>query len=373
MEKLAKAKSGLILDQPFFASLLLSMPMIQDNSVPTMATDGDSIRYNSTWVDSLSVGEVTFVLAHEVLHCVFQHCLRIGEKNPDRWNQATDYIINELLTKEKIGVMPKGGLLDSALVAQGEGTAEGVYRLLPDLQKDQAKTGERGGALDSLSQPSQDESVISQKESEMRVKVIQAKNAAKMVGKLSSGLDRLIKDVTRTETDWRSVLRRFLSDRAKLDLSYSKPKRRFLADDIYLPSLTGEKLGAIAIAIDCSGSINETQLAEFESEVQAVLQDAQPSEVRVIYFDSEVLRSETFTQDDNIKLCPIGGGGTAFSPVISALEASEVLPIACIFLTDLLCDDFGPVPSFPVLWASTCRRHGAVPFGEVTYLKERKK
>lgn len=383
---IAKAKAGLVLDQPFFASLLLSMPIMEDNSVPTMATDGDSILYNADWTKSLSLSEITFVLAHETLHCVFQHMCRRGDRTPNRWNQAADYVINDVLVKEKIGIMPKGGLLDSRLVAKGDGTAEGVYRLLPE-SSEKKNSGDDGGALDDVrdagSHPKLDDNgnpipgsgnskpdpaTIAQKESEIRVKVIQAKNAAKMQGKLSAGLERLIDGLVKTRTDWKSVLRRFITEKAKTDFSFARPKRRFLADDINLPSLNGERLGVIAIAVDCSGSIDRDQLNRFSAEINAILEDTAPTEVRVIYFDAEVLKVESFNEAP-INLNPLGGGGTNFSPIFTEINNWEVLPVACVVLTDLCCNDYGPAPEFPVLWASTDLDDGA-EFGEVIKIGE---
>jgi len=366
---IAKAKAGLIIDSPFFASLILSMPVVEstDPDVSTAATNGLGIEYNAEYVASLQLPEVTFLLAHETAHCAFEHCLTIGDKNPNRWNSATDYVINDILVREKIGVMPKGGLLDAALVAKGNGHAEGVYKLLPK-ETENKKPGSKGGAMDSLKKGAKDAADQKQKSAEMKVKVLQAKNAAKMMGKLSAGLEKLVSEVTRTETPWREVLRRFFTERAKLDFSFARPKRRFLADDIYLPSLIGEKLGRIAVLVDCSGSaFDDITLKTFSGEINGIREDAGPSETMVIYFDTQVLRTETFGPDDTFKLNPIGGGGTAYSPIFAALEKLDEKPIACVVLTDLCCSDFGPVPSFPVLWAST--RRGSAPFGEITYLK----
>lgn len=367
---LAKARAGLILDQPFFASILLGLPLVEDSTVKTFATDGDSIFFNPQWLETLALPEVTFVLAHETLHCVFQHMHRREGRNANRWNIAADYCINDVLVKEKIGVMPKGGLYDPQLVIQGKGTAEGVYKLLPDSTEKQG-AGSDGGAMDECRDAGKDPAETKAKEAEMRVKIAQARNAAKMQGKLSAGLDRLVKEMTRVDSNWKEVLRRFFTERAKNDLSYSRPKRRFLADDLYLPSLVGERLGVVAVGVDCSGSVDANMLNLFTREIQGIFQDGAPLAIHVLYFDSKVLKTETFGPDDTLTVKPCGGGGTAFSPVFKALEAMDVKPVACVMLTDLCCSDFGPVPSFPVLWASTDRK-GTAPFGEVMYISERK-
>lgn len=371
---ISKAKASLIVDQPFFASILLPMPISEDNSQPTMATDGESIRYNSDWVKGLSLAEIIFVLAHETLHCVFDHMGRRNDRTPNRWNQAADYIINDVLTKERIGVMPKGGLLNSKLCQDGGNTAEGVYKLLPE-SAEQKGAGQKGGALDHVHDAGSnqganavDESTRAQKSAEIRVRVIQAKNAAKMQGKMSAGLERLVNDLVKTRTDWRTILRRFLSERAKVDFSFARPKRRFLAEDFYLPSLSGEKLGKIAIAVDCSGSVDDDLLAIFGAEIRMICEDVAPSEIKVIYFDSDVLGVETFAEGETVTLKPKGGGGTAFSPIFEEIESWSELPIAVVVLTDLCCNDFGNAPSMPVLWAS----YGlaAAPFGEIIKIEE---
>ena len=389
---IAKARAGLIVDQPFFASLLLPMPIGETDQVETFATDGESIVYNPKWAETLTSQEITFVLAHETLHCVFDHMGRREARTHNRWNQAADYIINDILTKEKIGVMPKGGLLDSNLVLRGNGTAEGVYKLLPaSSEKNQA--GKPGGALDkvldagskSLKVDSKtgkvsvspgapvDAATKAEKSADMKVKVIQATNAARMCGKLSAGMERLVSELVKPVIDWRDVLRRFVSDRAKVDYSFSKPKRRFLGEDLYLPSLTGEKMGVLAVAVDCSGSVDVKLLNKFSAEVNAIREDVHPSRIDVVYFDSKVLRAETFESDAQVELKPCGGGGTAFSPVFEYINAMPDQPIACVFLTDLECNDFGPPPAYPVLWAVLEGKRPAIdsaPFGEILKVAE---
>ena len=364
MESLTKAKAALILDNPFFASILFSMPIVQDESVKTLATNGEEIRYNRQFLEGLTHGETVFALAHETLHCVFNHMYRRGNRDHARWNQAADYVINDLLKKERVGTVIKGALLDSALVQAGNGTAEGVYSLLPEVPpENQPQPGESGGSLDDCEDGAGDEAERAEKEAEMKVKVIQAANAAKMAGKLSQGLARLVSEIAKPKIDWREVLRRFLSEKAKDGLSFAKPNRRFLADDMILPSLNGEKAGGFVIAVDCSGSIDEKTISAFAAEIRSILEDTRPQSVYVIYFDSKVTHVDSFQADESPEIKAHGGGGTAFSPVFREIEARNLEPSACVFLTDLCCSDFGPAPGYPVLWAST--HEGTAPFGEI--------
>jgi predicted metal-dependent peptidase len=366
--KIAKAKVQLIQTQPFFASLLLSMPMLANESIETMQVDGDKIEFNTAFAESLSLPETVFLLAHETMHCVFQHMHNLNGRDAEKWSIAGDYLINELLTIENIGAMPKGGLFNSELVKRGGNTTQGIYDLIPDSDKGK-KLGSNGAPLDNVKAPGNgDPAKVSESEAKMKVKVIQAANAAKMQGKLSAGIARLVAENTRTKTDWKANLRRFFSEKCKTDWSYAKPKRRFLADDISLPGLTGEKLGSIVIAVDCSGSVNEKLLNSFGAEIRAILEDCQPAQTHVIYFDSKVLKTDTYAVDDSVSLKPIGGGGTAFSPIWAAIEAQDINCTACVVLTDLVCYDFGDCPAYPVLWASTAR--DSAPFGEVLKIEE---
>jgi predicted metal-dependent peptidase len=374
---LAQTKAAMVYDHPFFASIILGIPFKEDTTIETAATNGLEIRFNPQWFNALTLPQAVFLLAHEVMHIVFQHCLDIGDKEPERWNTATDLVINGLLTKGAVGVMPSGGLLDNALVLQGGGTAEGVYRILPVKPKGQdgkPQTGSGGQKpLDSLHAPTQDAAELSKIKAETKIKVAQARDAAKQAGKLSSDLERLVKDLLKSDVDWRTVLHRFFSVRAKTSYSYAKPKRRSLSEDTYLPGLVGEKLGRVVIAIDCSGSVGDAELKLFSAEVLGLIEDCKPSSTEIIYFDSEILKTVVFEADDSVKIEPIGGGGTKFSPIFTHVNSGELEPACLVVITDLQCEDFGPEPSYPVLWASTHSRSKPVPFGEVTLIKAGKK
>lgn len=364
---LTKAKAQLVIDQPFFASLLLGMPMEEEKRIKTIATNGEKIFYNPEFMDTLTLPETVFVLAHEVMHCVFLHFLRKGSRNHNKWNIAGDYIINNVLHQEKVGIMPSMALHNPNLVTQGKETTEGVYDLLPD-SAEQNSPGEPGGSLDDcMDGTTGDAAETASKEAEMRVKVVQAQNAAKMHGKLSAGLERLVKSWVQPSVDWRFVLRRFITERAKTDLSYARPKRRWLGEDICLPSLSGEQIGAIVIPVDCSGSVSPDILNKFASEIKGIIEDVSPRMVHVIYFDSEVLRQDDFTPEETFEVHAIGGGGTAFSPIFKQIEDKGLEPVCCVVLTDLQCSDFGNAPNYPVLWATTDAT--AAPWGEVIKLK----
>ena len=361
---LAKARTALVLEHPFIGNVALNLPYIVDYGVKTAATNGKNIRYNPHFVDSLNDEERKFVVAHECLHPMLEHTYRRNGRNHKRWNQAADYVINKLLDDEKIGKMPQGGLLDNNIHQAGGGSTDGIYNILPEPDDD-GNNG-HGDPLDDCNDGGDTPAEQAQQEAEWKVRVAQAAQAAKMMGKMSAGLERLVGEILKPKVDWRDVLRKFLEKCKSDQRSWSKFNRRFLAQGIYLPSVSGESLGEIAFAVDCSGSITQDVIDQFAAEIRSAKEDGNPTKIHVVYFDSEVSHYECYGKDDDLDIKPHGGGGTAFSPVFEYFAEHDINPVACVFLTDLCCNDFGEQPAYPVLWVST--DEGTAPFGEVVLM-----
>ena len=362
---LAKARTALVLEHPFIGNVALNMPFVPDHSIRTAMTNGKEIRYNPRFMDSMGDEERKFVVAHECFHPMLEHNFRRGERQHKRWNKAGDYVINQLLTDEGIGKMPQFGLLNPQLYKAGNGSTDGIYNLLPD-EPDDGSGGDGTEAMDDCADGGGSPAEQAQQAAEWKVRVAQAAQAAKMMGKMSAGLERLVGEVLAPKVDWRDVLRKFVEKCRSDQRSFARPNRRFLSQGLYLPSISGEALGEIAIAVDCSGSIDDRILAQFAGEINAIKEDGNPSCIHVVYFDSEVSHYEKYERDDTLNIRAHGGGGTAFSPVFEYFAEHDIDPVACIFLTDLCCDDFGDVPSYPVLWVST--DEGTAPFGEVVLM-----
>ena len=367
-KRISKAKTALILEHPFIGSVALNMPMSIDNSVPTAATNGKRVLFNEEFCNGLSDEELKFLVAHECMHPMLEHNFRRGERDAYKWNQAADYVINKLLTDEGIGKMPEQGLLDDTIYKNGGGTSDGIFNLLPDTPEDGQGNGGSGQPLDSCEDGQGSPAEVSQQQAEWKVKVAQAAQSAKMMGKMSAGLERLVDEILKPKVDWRDVLQRFVVKCRSDQRSWARPNRRFLSQGLYLPSVSGESLGEIAFAVDCSGSIGQDEINQFASEITTVWQDQRPTKVHVIYFDSEVSHYDEFGQEDEPVVKPHGGGGTAFSPVFRYMADKGIEPVACIFLTDLCCDDFGDAPDYPVLWVST--HADKAPFGEVVMMED---
>jgi predicted metal-dependent peptidase len=358
-KRIIKARTALVLEHPFIGSIALNLPFKFDDNIPTAATNGKNIKYNPRFVESLTDEELKFLVAHECFHPMLEHNFRRGGRSPRRWNQAGDYVINQLLTDDSIGKMPKDGLLNPQLHQAGNGTPDGIYNLLPE-------DDEGGDPMDDCEDGDGSPAEKEQQAAEWKVKVAQAAQAAKMMGKMSAGLERLVAEVLQPKVDWRDVWYRFFQ-RCKDDTrSYARPNRRFLAQGMYLPSASGETLGEVLFAIDCSGSINQQTIDQFAAEIRITKDDFNPMAIHLVYFDSEVSHYERFGRDDDLHVEPHGGGGTDFAPVFEFIKERQIEPIAIVFLTDLCCNSFGEQPDCPVLWVST--DEGTAPFGEVVVM-----
>lgn len=172
--KYTEARAALLLNQPFFASLMLDMMDVRMGEYPeifppgapqTMATNGKTIWIKDTFVENSTINESVFGLCHEIGHAMWKHMSRgklyqdMGFEgkpfNPLIWNFAGDYIINDMLVKAEIGKMPKGCLLDSKY--QYTMLVDDVYRkLLEENECPQCggtgQDGDGGGSGDQQSQ-----------------------------------------------------------------------------------------------------------------------------------------------------------------------------------------------------------------------------
>lgn len=361
--RLAKAKTSLILEHPFVGTIALNMPFILDDSVSTAATNGKWVKFNPGFIDDKTDEQLKFLVAHECFHPMFEHNYRRQGRNPGKWNRACDYVINHHLVAEGIGKFIEGGCLDPNLFSAGKGTSDGIYNLLPDEDDNGGGNGPGGEAYDDCQDADGSPAEVAQAAAEMKVQVAQAAQAAKMMGKMSANMQRLVDEVLQPKVNWADVLWRFMQ-KCKNDVrTYARPSRIFAAQGLYLPSITGESMGEMAFCVDCSGSVTPQQINQAAAEVTKVFEHYRPRKLHVIYFDSVVSHADVYEPGDVLDIKPHGGGGTAFSPVFQYMVDNEIDPVACVFLTDLYCSDFGPEPDYPVLWVSD----GAdrAPFGEV--------
>lgn len=346
---LTRARAALILDQPFFGTLALRLRLIERTDIPTMAVDGKRMFYNPSFVLKQDMSVLKAAVAHEVSHCVFDHCRRVATRNRRKWNAAGDYVINDMLKKSGF-VLGDGWLIDPAFAGM---TADHVYTLLPDGEDGPSAFDEvlPGGGEDG-------EGHISEADAEMQrmdwvVATVQAAEAAKAVGKLPGELQRFVTNMTQPKVDWRTQLRNLITEKSKDDYSWQHPNRRFIAYGMVLPGLYSENFGTLAVVTDDSGSIDQPTFDAFSAEICAIRDSVRPEKTIHMSCDARVNHYREYTREDEFKMESHGGGGTDFRPPFDKLEEENIEPKVFVYLTD----GYGPFPetppAYPVIWCMT--------------------
>jgi predicted metal-dependent peptidase len=192
-------------------------------------------------------------------------------------------------------------------------------------------------------------------------------------GDIPGGAEVAIDAQRSVSTDWRAILRNFLSECGKDDYSWCMPNNRFVHRGLYLPGYVPTNIGEIAVGLDISGSVvyNTPLLAQLGAELTTILTEVQPERLIVYYFDYGVQKVEEYYPGDVVELRSPGGGGTDFSAVFTRIDEDNLSPLAVVMLTDLECTFPQEEPPYPVLWAVPMwTRVENVPFGEIVHISQ---
>lgn len=346
-EKMSKARALVVMDQPFFAALLLKRPLIKIDK-GTFAVDArGNIYYNPEFAAGLSVQQVVFALVHEVFHIVKMDFLRRGDGRDARtWNIAGDAWINKYLKDNRIGEpIPKCVNCDGGMhigVDMDADTTEAIYERVPKDQDGQGGYGDGAGDYGIGDDFVDDGEPLSEAEksaveAQTKVDIASAAQAAKMQGKMPGSLQRIVDEVLYVRTPWEVILERFMVSSSKADYSWKRPNKRYRPHGYYLPSTHSQNtMGRMALIIDTSGSVGDRELQFFAGHLNAILEQCHPEEVQVIYCDAAVNHVDTFAAEDYpVKLTAYGGGGTdlreGFDYIDEELEGDVA---CCVVLTD---------------------------------------
>jgi len=367
-KKIIAARTGLVLDNPFWGTLALSLTPKEDTTCDTAWTDGRSLGYNPTFIESLTHAELTGLIAHEVSHCAHGHIFRRDGRDPLQFNIACDLALNGDL-KDCGFSLPAGGLFPDA--SQKGKSAEWIYARLPPQPKggkgkSQSGKGPAGEVRDAPTGPDADGNPAPT-EGEWKQRTAEALNQAKMQGSISAGLARKIEDALGQKIDVRALLLRFMVERSRADFNWSRPSTRYLGLGLYLPTLESISMGEVAIMVDTSGSVDAASLAYARAIVEDVISECSPSAVSVWYSDAKVCHVSRFEQGEPLIWEPKGGGGTDFRPVLKAIE-DEGTAVCVLCITDLYGSLPDTAPSIPTLWL--CTTDQVCPFGETIPLPQ---
>ena len=397
VRRLHVANSRLLEKHPFYAVLLLQMKYSLDENCETAYTDGKRIAFNPDFMDNLTDSELDFVLMHEVLHVVLRHCDRTQKDHiPELFNVACDIVVNSniLLSNDMdLSTITIGeyGVSMHALPDESEGylyTAEDAYRkLITEVKAKSAKSSGNGESnffddhdkWQRMKGEDKDGDASQDEQDEMNARLLNAYEAVKALGKQAGnipvGIERIIGELIRPQTDWRTVLNDFVQAEVN-DYSLMPPDRRLQDQDFFLPDFNEKEdyVQDILFMIDTSGSMSEETVTACFSEIRGAIEQFNGRLAGYLgFFDAAVVPPVEFSSVDELKLIkPKGGGGTSFACVFDYIrdEMQDRRPAAIVILTD----GEAPFPEesasdgIPVLWVVTTDKE--IPWGKVTRITD---
>jgi predicted metal-dependent peptidase len=382
-ERLVRSKIQLLMEYPFFGQLAMYLELVENNSIPTAATNGKKYFYNNEFVGKLTDEELNFLTAHETLHPALGHLWRSEGKDKVIFNHAADYVINAMILEcdpqQRNFKLIKDCLYDKKY--EGMSTEEVYDLLIKDANyvkkaHDNAMSNNQGtvDSHDMWGDGDADESggTGGAGQEDWQGRVVQAAQATEGVekGKMPALFKRILKNLTSPQKNWKQLLAEFVQQEIS-DYGFTPPDKRFAHMDVLLPdfSETEDVIKNLVFAVDTSGSIGEKEFAVFLSEIIGCMNQF-GGKVRgtLIYCDSNISPTGVYDLEDAKQSLPEGGGGTSFIPVFNWIK--DNLNDECaglIYLTDGEGDYPQKLPQYPVLWVLT--QEYSTPFGIKTRIK----
>ena len=354
-EKLITARVGLLLRASFFGNLATRLKLVNaDEWCPTAATDGRNFYYNSRFIKLLKPKEIEFLFGHEVLHCVYDHFGRRGDRDPQLFNIANDFCVNADLKKHRVGefITSVPCLYDSKF--EGKSSEEIYDYLYENAEKinindlidkllddhldgdaDGNNSGE-GDHKDGKGRPrlsAEERAKIRDEIKEAMLAAAQASDA----GNIPAGVKRMIQDLTDPKMNWRELLRMQLESTIKSDYTWMKASRRGWHMDAVMPGMRNTDAIDIAVAIDMSGSISDAQGKDFLSEVKGIMESFDSYRIHLFTFDTQPYNPQDYNSDNLQDITDYdlqGGGGTDFDAIFQHLKENEIEPKRLVVFTD---------------------------------------
>jgi predicted metal-dependent peptidase len=401
--KLSAARTRLILDKPFLGALVLRLPMLQADPgwCRTTATDARAFYYNADFIDTLSLEQTQFVLAHEALHCALSHFARRLHRDKYRWDIACDLAINPLLIAEQLEPCP--GALH---LVEFEGmTAEEIYPCIAESEQmethdqhvydDQAEANPRGSPGGGGDRPNDgpaperadpqpqarrtgsDSGVsptaatqpapLSPTEQERLAvqwtqRLAGAHQQALQAGRMGGELGRMIGHLLQPRIPWRMLLAKYMTATAREDYNWARPSRR--EGDAILPSLRSSEL-RVVVGLDTSGSISDEEMRQFISEIDAIKGQAH-AHITLLACDAALAADGPWIVEpwEQLRLprAFTGGGDTDFRPVFEWVEQHHARCDLLIYFTDAQGAFPNHEPALPVIWL--VKGKAEIPWGQ---------
>ena len=393
-EKLITARVGLLLKASFFGNLATRLKLINaDDWCSTAATDGRNFYYNSRFVKMLKPKEIEFLFGHEVLHCVYDHFGRRGDRDPQLFNIANDYCVNADLKKHKVGefITSVPCLYDEKYEGM---SSEEIYDILyekadkidigslVDKLLDEHLDGEgegegNGNDGEGKGRPKLSDAEKQAIRDEIKEAVLAAASAeANGAGNLPAGVKRIIQDLTEPKMNWRELLRMQLESTIKSDYTWMRASRRGWHMDAIMPGMKVDPMIDIAVFLDASGSISGTMLKDFLGEVQGIMDSFPAYKIHVVTFDTDCYNPVQYDSDNLDSMCDYevsGGGGTDFDSIFRYLKDNEIEPKRLVVFTDgYPYGSWGDENYADTVWVLHGTTTIVPPWGQYAYYEEEK-
>lgn len=381
IDRIKKAHVSIMRHKRFcaFSGVLACGETVIDDTIPTACTNGWDKRYNSTFVSTVLADDkcLRFVVLHEAMHASYKHMTvwrALWKEDAQLANIAADHFVNLALQDmdkgENFITMPAVGV-------QPEDKYRGwsVKQIFDDLKEEQEEGG--GGQGDGIdehdweSAGGKDAKTQAAQAQEIDRALRQGEALARKRGEGAGNSDGVLGDLLKPQVDWREKLREFVQQTCQGhdESTWRKPNRRYLTQDMYMPSMHSETMGELVIGFDTSGScFSGTVLTRFSSEIAAIVGAVRPEKTRVVYWDWSVQLEQVFENGEfsMSSLTPRGGGGTDGSVLAEYLKEKRVTPQAIVQFTDGYVGSWGDEIA-PTLWAIT-ENHIRAPFGQTLHI-----
>ncbi len=361
-KKLDQAKTKLMLENPYFGTLVTSIDLRVNRDIASFRPFGDVLEYNDEYLEVLSVDEVSTVLANSAMHQALFHSDRGKDRVSSVWNLASDYAINDLLVENGFMLPPMANYASRFEMLY----AEQIYTILLgelDLQ-DNDDPQEEKKSNEEISQEEMPQELLAQEEYELLVEQLNIK--LEQHGDLPKGIERFIKSNKAPQISWRDELYRYVNAHAKSDYRMFPPSKKHLYRGIALPSIYGEEL-KIVVAIDTSASIDDELLQSFLAELYEIMQVFTHYVIELIECDAKIQNIQRLTPQEPLEPTLNGGGGTSFTPVFDYIRDLNEDFKFLIYFTDGKGSFPHYKPFIDTLWVMPQKEE--TPFGEILELR----
>ena len=387
VKRILLSRMRILCNNGFYGLLLMHMNFAIDTGCETACTDGRKIYFGPSFLNNLDDDELDFIMMHEVMHCALQHCIRGKDYDQEAFNIACDIVVNSNILESN-----KGDLKSITLKKYGESmhvapdgkegrfyTAEEVYAMLPAKGKKKGASGmmgsggngsgngsgngggNGGGNWDDHSKwgtADEDGSLKDEWSKNLldACEAIEIRDPSNQRGLIPLCADRIIKELRKPQTDWRTILNDFVQEEIT-DYSFTPPDRRFDESPFFLPDYNekDETVKDILFMIDTSGSMSDEAITAVYSEIKGAIDQFNGHlQGWLGFFDAEVVEPKPFSSEEEFRIIrPKGGGGTRFDIIFKYVEKHmDTLPASIIIMTDGYADfpKEEEALEIPVLW-----------------------